>query len=796
MTPITDIREAVQELHLYLSDRIAPLMVLDSMSILLEQPASLVASEINAWASHQQTEAPEIPLADFLYHAVKKVTMLADLDLVSKDTFAEYLPQLAFSVVPFCPEADRSVLRQNLSRLGLATVAPSSGGTVGVLHRQSAAQPKPAAAPGSSSPAAAGLRRLSLFLQRLHPQAPPEQRTEIASHFVTTAATQSRTSQELDEHLSTLRDHGVETAMDELIRTLARTLPGWGSLGTMAPGAAPVVAQVDAMRQLVSLVDDPAEGAKRFRHLVQSAIEQFNEGNLGRAVTMYELAEQLAAEKKVEPVFVDALRQGHEPLHFEKLRKYAERGDTRAGLRKVMSFYYALRPEGLLDDLDGEPDRQRRHELLALLEAHEEAARARAYERLKASIGKAEPPVDPFFQMNLVYLLRVVAQPKDAPVEEEVSVVTAVTGRDSPPPLVKQVIAYLGFMRHEKCERGLITYLRVFENMLLQPETATYSPAEVETLLDRTCAALARYATPRAWRALVDHGLKTEVKLGSPTARLVEAGRQDLSSTPELVEKLITALRGELQPKSIIGLFKKNEDRIAWLIQALSGTPTSDVHATLQDIADRYPNEKFGEAAARAVATLGAASRPPAPPAGLSGDLDLFGLPGLLQTLSNSNFTGVLTLMNTQGKTEAAVLIENGLFRGAQYKHLKAAYALYQLLEQPFPGTFAFVARPDVATLPPASPARELMGLLLDGVRRHDELKRAVALVPDGAVLQAVGTPPSALGDAEPQLAKVVWDKAVAGATPVQCEAVITRDSYEIRRLLAHWVEEGALKIA
>ena len=51
-------------------------------------------------------------------------------------------------------------------------------------------------------------------------------------------------------------------------------------------------------------------------------------------------------------------------------------------------------------------------------------------------------------------------------------------GRDSPPPLVKQIIAYLAFTRHEKAERALITYLKVFENMLLEPETAAYPPAE------------------------------------------------------------------------------------------------------------------------------------------------------------------------------------------------------------------------------------------------------------------------------------------------------------------------------
>jgi hypothetical protein len=806
VTQITELRDALVELRQYLSDRIPPLMAADSVEMLLEAPAEIMAHEMNFWAAQQQDTSPEVSIADFLYHAVKKVAILGELDLVRKEALTPALVGLSSAVLAYCPEQDRDFLQHNLERLTLGTTGPASADlAVDVLYRQSgmSAVKAPAAAPAvpAHSP---GYRRLSLFLDRLQPQAQAQlsidRRNELASHFVTTAAAQARNEQELEQHLAPLREYGIETAVDKLFRTLAYTLPGWGNLATVVPEGVPaslVGAQLNAMRQIVALAPDPAEGAKRFRDLIQAAIEQFNEGNLGRAVTMFTLAEDLVAQNKVQPSFVDALRQGHAPLYYERLRKYAERKDARPDLRRVMNFFYALRPEGLLAALNGEARRDRRHELLAMLEAHEDVARAHAYELLKTSIEKPESKLDPFFQMNLVYLLRVIPRPKDAPIsEEEVSIVTRTPGRDSPPPLVKQVISYLAFTRHEKCERGLMTYLHVFENMLLQPDTAVYERGEVETLLDRTCAALARYGTPRAWRALVDHGLKTEVKLGSPTARLVEAGRQDLSSSPELVDRLITAVRAELMPKSFIGMFVKNDDRIIWLLQALSGTPTADVRSVLEDIIARYPGQRFTEAASHALATLGVASRPTAATAGLSGDLELFGLPGVLQTLSQSALTGVLTLMNTSGKMQAVILIDQGQFRGAQYLHLRGTHAVYQLLERPFPGTFAFVSRNDVASLPPAAPARDITGVILEGVRRHDEFKRAAAMVPDDAVLHATNaaaTPPT---DEEPQLVKVVWDKAVAHSTPQQTEALITRDSYHVRRVLAHWVEEGALKIA
>src|SRR6266704_2843709 len=511
--------------------------------------------------------------------------------------------------------------------------------------------------------------------------------------------------------------------MDQVLRTLARTLPGWGSLPVAAGSAPPLVGlQLNAMRQIVSLAEAPEEAATRFRELVHAAIEQFNEGNLGRAVTMFELAEQLATEQKVKPAFVDPLRKGgHEYLDPERLRRFGERPELRAGLQKILEFFVMLRPEGLLQDLDGEPRRERRHQLLAMLEAHGEAARAKAWELLKASVESPEPKVDPFLQMNLIYLLRVIPRPAGASVEDEV-------------------------------------------NVVMQPETAVYSPPDIETLLDRTCIALARYATPRSWRALVDHGLKAEPRLGSPMARLVEAGRQDLSGSKDLVERVIAALRAEL-PRSVLGFtVRKNDDRIVWLVQALSGTPLPEVRAVLQEILDKHRDQPFAEAASKALAAMEAGVKPTEPAgAGLSGDLELFGLPGVLQTLSQSQLTGVLSLMRVPGKVEASVLLEGGRFRGAQFATLRGEAAAYELFEKPFPGTFAFVSRPDLSGQGAISNPQDIVSLLLEGVRRHDEFKRAAALVPDQVLLEATGAPSTALPDENDSFVQLVWSTTANG---------------------------------
>ena len=804
------LQEAVLELQQYLSDRLPPLMVTESVTLLVEQAPELLASEIGTWLAHQRPAAPDLSVADLLFHAAKKVATMGELDLVPKPAIERCLAGLAEALPAQCPEEDRELLRQNLDRLRHLSLAGAGVDPVPILDRQPGAEAARAAreaqtpAPGLSREASRGLRRLSLFLDRLQPsragpvaEGPPvEQRREVASQFMTAAAVQSSTAKELEDHLAPLRQFGIDTAMDQVLRTLARTLPGWGNLPT-APGTAPplVGLQLNAMRQIVSLAEAPEEAAKRFRELVHAAIEQANEGNLGRAVTMFELAEQLAAEDKVKPIFLDPLRKGgHEYLDQERLRRFAERADARPAVRTILNFFVSLRPEGLLHDLNGEPRRERRHQLLAMLEAHGGAARARAWELLSASVNEPNTTIDPFFQMNLVYLLRVIPRPSEASLQSEVDVVVRTLGRDSPPPLVKQVIGYLALLRHEKSERALITYLRVFENMLLQPETAVYSPAEIEVLLDRTCIALTRYGTPRAWQALVDHGLKTEVRLGSPMARLVEAGRQDLSASKDLVDRVIAALEAEL-PRSVLGItVKKSDDRIVWLIQALSGTPLPEVRATFQKIVDKYPGQKFAEAAAKALTTLGAASKPAEPAAGLSGDLELFGLPGVLQAISQSQLTGVLSLMKVPGKVEASVLLEGGRFRGAQFAALSGEEAVYELFEKPFPGTFAFVSRSDITTQGATVEPQDVVGLLLEGVRRHDEFKRAAALVPDLAVLEPTGTPSTQLpGEAE-DFIWAAWMTATKGTTPAECQSILGTDSYRVRRLLAHWVEEGALK--
>ncbi|MBK6405314.1 MAG: hypothetical protein IPF66_09855 [Holophagales bacterium] len=135
--------------------------------------------------------------------------------------------------------------------------------------------------------------------------------------------------------------------------------------------------------------------------------------------------------------------------------------------------------------------------------------------------------------------------------------------------------------------------------------------------------------------------------------------------------------------------------------------------------------------------------------------------------------------------------------RGAASGTLRGVDAFHQLLERPAAASFAFARasslRPEDANLLTPQP---VMGLLLEGMRRYDELQRSAALIPDGARLRPTGSKPTRLPqEDDPKLLSAVWARVSQGATASECEGVFATDAFRVRRLLVHWVEEGSLQV-
>ncbi|HET7452150.1 MAG TPA: DUF4388 domain-containing protein, partial [Thermoanaerobaculia bacterium] len=218
-----------------------------------------------------------------------------------------------------------------------------------------------------------------------------------------------------------------------------------------------------------------------------------------------------------------------------------------------------------------------------------------------------------------------------------------------------------------------------------------------------------------------------------------------------------------------------------------------------REVVRTYPDQSFAKAATAALDGFDHAA-PPADTSllpSLSGDLELFGMPNLLQNLAQSEVSGVLTLTDRSGETAGVLTFESGKLSLCRVGPLRGRDAVYQLFENPAPGTFSFVNRRDNGGTAEPSSLLDIVPLIFEGSRRYDELRQARALVPEGTPLVATATAPTPLEDErDPTLFQGVFSRISAGATPAQCEAQFFVDSYRIYRLIAHWLEEGSLATA
>jgi Domain of unknown function (DUF4388) len=771
----TDFAAAAFEFERYLSDRVPPLMIEEEFGVLLRNPPAALVGATMHWMTECGSAASGEAQGDLIIHAVRKMALMGEFDLVPRVELAAFMTEYSAEILEACPVADRT-------RVSETCAALISGAIFG-------AETPPPAAPKMAPEI---LRRMEVFLKQLGSEAPGERRDEVASEFMATAALGSFSREELDATLAPLRSVGIDPATENVLNQIARSLPGWGAIEfpTTDP---PRRGRLGAMRQIVALGEDAAEVAKRFREMVHAGIARFNEGDVGRAQSILILAQQMAEDEQVQAPYVESLRNAHDYLDLSRLRAAADKPENLSALRTVMSFFHGLSPEGLLKSLREESDENRRHDISSLLEVHGAVGRALALEQLNA----ADVRSDYLFAASALRLLRRIPPPEGS-ADAEIEVVLRHATRDTKPVVATQAIYCLGQSKGERAERALLGLLRNYEGLLTRPTAipSSITAEDISGLLDRTCDALARRASPPCLRALVDHGLKTDPALGDCARRLAEGSHADFSGHPELLKRLIDGLRAEL-PRGLLGLqLRKELGRSASFVRALSGTPSAQVATLFQEIVRKHGEEDFGVLAAEALEGFAARVRAAeASSSAFSGDLAFFGLPMLLQTVSQGQMTGVVTLINAAGVPASKLWFLLGRLLQAGFGRLSGEDALYELLIRPFPGTFAFVHRKDGPTTGVLDPPADLMGLIFEGVRRHDEWKRSAALVPDDARLLPTGKPRLVHADEAEDLVEAVWAAVASGATARECESRFPVDSHRVRGLLASWVETDALTL-
>ena len=814
-----EVESALAEMQRYLLDQIPPLNAVDSFEVLAPQPPQLLMRMINAWAVEQKRIAG-FPMADLLFHALKKVNHFGSLKLLERSLVDAYVEKLIPLAMETCPPEDRDLLRTNLTAM-----RDSRNISVAAVELSRTERPQPKQQQERTSTRddlmARSARRLSLVVDRLTrflpgrggaapaeaaggtaagPTAVPAQAEDTSAQLVTMAAASSTSEEELERYVQSIRPFTGEGETSNLIRILAGSVPAWDIVPPADLKVQPS-APVQAMHKIISLTKNTNESTKRFRELLTSAIEQFNSGSLSAAASMLELADIVVAEKKLDAITVDRIRADTlGSISSEQLKKYTENRSKHAVLRKVLAFFPALTRESLLKELRGEEKPERRRSLLALLEAWGPAAREAALADLDAELKRPEGEADTYYLRNLIYLLHRIPRESETSVDREVELMTRATARGQSIYVIKEAMLVLGQIKTEAVVKLLTMRLAETEAMLVRKD-ATYPADEMQKLLDRICAALARIATPPALLTIARHGMKPNPLLGDTRGRLAALGAHDLSFDEATVNVIVNALRDSL-PKKILGKYLPYlQQPPLRLIESLSSTRSEAVEKFFAEIAANFSDHEIGRAASAALENLRSTGKTTTNRDGaavsLSGDLQFFGLPSLLQSLADQQATGIVTLTSkASGQTAGKLLFVEGQFADAQTGHLRGADALYQMLERPIVGHFAFVPQP-VANVKGKTQTAPVMPLLLEGIRRHDELKQAVALVPDHVALKAATTKPSPdPNETDPAILREVWVKATAGTPVGQWESQIAADAYRVRRVLAHWLEEGALQPA
>ncbi|HEX6097302.1 MAG TPA: DUF4388 domain-containing protein [Thermoanaerobaculia bacterium] len=796
-----ELQSALFDFQRYLLDQIPPLTASDAIEILMAQPPEVLIKQIHAWTL-EQSRHQSAAQSDFLFHALKKVYLFSVLKLIDRAEVERYLDRVVPLALQVCPSEERETLRMSLQGMRDSMILGGSTSTVVPVSREKKAEAAPKGA--ISEAAAKTARRLSLVVERLAKHLPftsaspePQAQPRPAAQLVTMAAASATSEAELQAYVRELKPYtGGESDPAKLLHVLAADVPQWE---VALPPDAKQPAAIEAMHKIITLTSSSSESTQRFRDLMTEAVEQFNNGALGPAVSMLELAARVVVEKKIDPIAVERIRgTAVESISSERLKKYTENKTKHALLRAALSHFPTLTKASLFQQLRGEQRPERRRALLSLLEAYGREARAAATEELEAELNREPAEIDTYYLRNVIYLLHRVPREADEPMEKELELLTRATVRGQNIYVIKEAIIPLGHMKSEAAAKVLTMRLAEIEAMLLRKDISLYPLDEMQKVLDRITSALGRIATPAALLTVARHGMKPNPLLGDTRARLAVLSSHDLSFDEQTVDILIGAIREDLPTKLLGRVLPSRNPPPLRLIEALSSTRAERVEVLFGEIAEKFPEHEVGRAAAAALYNLtstAAATARQATAATLTGDLDFFGLPSLLQSLADQQATGIVTLTGRHsGQTAGKLLFVNGKFADAQTAHLRGVEALYQLLERPLTGVFAFVPNPAAK---PRGDVHDVMGLLFEGIRRHDEYRQLVLFVPDDLTLRATATKPTPdPEETDPAIVRDVWVKASSGARLGDWEQQVAVDCYRVRRLVARWIEEGALQPA
>jgi CRP-like cAMP-binding protein len=172
----------------------------------------------------------------------------------------------------------------------------------------------------------------------------------------------------------------------------------------------------------------------------------------------------------------------------------------------------------------------------------------------------------------------------------------------------------------------------------------------------------------------------------------------------------------------------------------------------------------------------------------LSGNLEYFDLPTIIQTLATSERTGTFTITDQLEQVFAMIYFEAGKILFAKLGHLRGEDAFYQLFQSPIQDD-AFTFK---GGLLPVELEEEVeigtttMGLLMEAARQQDELKVLKATYTDPNRVFRPQSKKLTWDDEETKdLAKEIWGRLYQGETINQMVKEIPACEYRIYKVLS-----------
>lgn len=740
------LRDALENLALFLSDEVAPLLAVDSVETLLDAPVDAVVDQLRSWVTLQQGyHRGSVSSADLYFHALKKLQLLAELNLLDSAALDEFLTDLRGVIVSEVSEEARGELERKLRRLGLGQ---DSGRAVGILHRADR--------------------------EGEDPERTPEREDER------------------EEGPSPPRSFEAPPSAGGTHRPEARSRKQDG-----VAGAARIPAPEEDSAAIVLRAMD-------------RAILRFNTGRLGPALDAVEDLREIVEREEVPRSTVDLVaKSAQSKIDREQLRRRANDPERFPALRQFLDVFPRYRPDSLLKELDVEEDRGRRRLLLALLIVHGPAARPILIETLRSLLEEGRRHDRWYLERNLVHLLRCIPPESESRSEEEVELVSELVDLEEAHQLVREAVAHLGVAGGETAESALVNTLREIEHALDDPDRTAHGRGILHKLLEQVAASLASHGGAKALRVLADYALHGQTHVAM--SRLVELRAVDLRRHPGTLRLILSRLDEILGTRLPGFMTGKRATEVRALVEAIAGTPAAAVRERLHEVRRRYQGRELAEVATQILAAMpetgsstdvsgetapGAATTPRRKLDGsaFEGDIDTFGLPNILQSVAQSQLSGILLLRDDEDRVHARFDFEEGTLTDCRTRDLEGEEAFYQIFHTASEGTFQFVRRSA-----PGSPrriARPLPGLIMEAMRRSEAHEAAREAVPDEATLVPTGQKPTPRpGEDRGDLVRWLWVEIMDGATPLECERESDVDPFWIRALLAHWVEEGALRL-